>query len=283
MRLRFISILFLLAGALPCLNAQSDYLLPFALQASIANKLPYTEPSGTATTFDALYPKNSAALALGAFCRSAFIKENGHYGIGASFAKGKDNWSFRYNYQGYPAWHRQQIGLGYGRNILPGLGLGIFTACRTANRIEDRQSEVLLDIGLSAAFKRGIWSLGFEGGQCVPLRSYQKKEWNHALFLRIGTACNIYKNLHIGIDLYKDLRYALQGGISFSYAIETARSQAPPFLVYAQARINPAAYKIGFAYTGRRIQAEISIAYHNPIGFETCAGVVVKHIFSRKP
>ena len=279
MRLLFISCALALAAS--AVNAQSDYLLPFALQASLG-KDTYAERSGQAPALYALYSNQAAALSLGAFCRSAFIKENGHYGLSASFKKGKDNWHFHYGYQGFAAWHKQQAGFGYGRNLLPGLGLGLFTACRIDSRIENRPGEIWLDIGLSAAFKRGIWALAFEGGQGVPLRTYQKKEWNQALFLRIGAACNLYKNLHFGIDLYKDLRYPLQGGISFSYAIETARSDTPPFLVYAQARINPSAYKIGFAYTGRRLQAEISFAYQNPVGFETCVGVTVKHLFSKK-
>ncbi len=280
MRLLFISCALVLAAS--AVNAQSDYLLPFALQASLGKDMPYAERSGQAPALYALYSNQAAALSLGAFCRSAFIKENGHYGLSASFKKGKDNWHFHYGYQGFAAWHKQQAGFGYGRNLLPGLGLGLFTACRIDSRIENRPGEIWLDIGLSAAFKRGIWALAFEGGQGVPLRTYQKKEWNQALFLRIGAACNLYKNLHFGIDLYKDLRYPLQGGISFSYAIETARSDTPPFLVYAQARINPSAYKIGFAYTGRRLQAEISFAYQNPVGFETCVGVTVKHLFSKK-
>lgn len=282
MRLLFISCALFLALAASAVNAQNDYLLPFALQASLGKEVPYSGLTEQAPALYALYPKQAAALALGAFCRSAFIKENGHYGISASFGKGKNDWNFHYGYQGYSVFHKQQAGFSYGRNLLPGLGLGLFTACRVDSRIENRPGEIGLDIGLSAAFKRGIWAVAFEGGQCVPLRSHQKKEWNQALFLRIGTACRLYKNLHFGVDLYKDLRYPLQGGISFAYAIETARSEAPPFLIYAQARINPAAYKIGFAYTGKRLQAEISFSYQNPVGFETCVGVTVKHLFSKK-
>lgn len=284
MRLPLISCLFFFVGTVVSVSAQNDYLFPFSLQASIGENPSYPpDLSGGLAARCALYPKNIAELALGVLCHSAFIKENGLYGLGSAYGKGKDNWRLSYSYQGYSAWHRQQIALEYSRNILPGLGLGIFTACRTTNRIEDRKAGILLDIGLSFAFKRGIWAAAFEAGQCVPLRSHQKKEWNHALFLRIGTACNLYKNLHVGIDFYKDLRYPLQGGISFSYAVETARSKPPPFLIYAQARINPAAYKIGFAYTGRRIHAEISVAYQHPIGFETCVGIAVKHLFIRKP
>lgn len=282
MRLLFISCALSLALAASAVNAQNDYLLPFALQASLGKEVPYAELSGQNPALSALYSQKAAALALGAFCRNAFIKENGHYGISASFGKGKDDWHFHYGYQGFAAWHKQQAGLSYGRNLLPGLGLGLFTACRINSPVENRSGEIWLDIGLSAAFKRGIWALAFEGGQGVPLRSYQKKEWNQALFLRVGAACRIYRNLHFGIDLYKDLRYALQGGISFAYAIATARSETPPFLIYAQTRINPSAYKIGFAYTGRRLQAEISFAYQNPVGFETCVGVTVKHLFSQK-
>lgn len=282
MRLLFISCALCFVLTASNVNAQNDYLLPFALQASLGKEVPYTGLSGQAPALSALYPQETAVLALGAFCRSAFIKENGHYGISASFAKGKNDWRINYGYQGYSVWHRQQTGFSYGRNLLPGLGLGLFAACRVDSRIENRPGEIWLDIGLSAAFKRGIWALAFEGGQGVPLRSHQKKEWNQALFLRIGTACRLYKTLHFGIDLYKDLRYPLQGGISFSYGVETARSETPPFLIYAQARIHPAAYKIGFAYTGRRIQAEISFAYQNPVGFETCVGVTVKHLFSKK-
>ncbi|MCM1042207.1 MAG: hypothetical protein NC396_07265 [Bacteroides sp.] len=281
MRLRFILLLACAGLPLP-LPAQDDCLLPFSLQASLGKSPPHSALSGIYPALGSMYPQQTPQLAYGAYCRSAFIKENGHSGLSVQAGNNKDCWNLLYDYHGYRVLHRQQIGLSYGRNLLSGLGIGLFSALRLSNPIEDRKAEMLLDIGLSAAFKRGIWAVAFDARQSVPLRSHLKKEWNHALCLRVGAGCNIYRNLHIGLDIYKDLRYPLQGGLSFAYAIETPRSREQRFIVYAQARVNPAAYKLGLAYTGRRVQAGISASYQNPVGFETCVEITVHHLFAPK-
>ncbi|MDE6494551.1 MAG: hypothetical protein K2L50_08275 [Bacteroidales bacterium] len=251
------------------LRGQEDFLLPFSLQASLADAPAINGLSTRYPALPALFPESTGSFG-GAFARYGFIKENGTYGLGACLQKSRNAWLFHYLYQGFSLWHRQDAGIGYARHLLPGLAVGASLSYRTGSKIENRKRESLLEINLSTAFKTGIWAIGIDFRQPVALYSLQKKEWNRALSLHVGIACHIFKQLHAGIDLYKDLRYPLQGGLSFGYTIGNL------FLIYAQARINPSSYKLGLAFTGKRINVEIAAAYQHPLGFESTAGITWK-------
>lgn len=276
------STLFLIFLALLNLRvlAQNDYLLPFALQASVGKESSLSGLCGLSPTSYSLNTQEQALVVAGAFSHTAFIKENGLHGLSVLAGKDKNYWSAHYSYQGYAALHRQKAALGYARNLFPGFGLGVSMAYGNGNAIENRKATHGLQIGLSAIFKRGIWAVAFQAEQDLNLSAQKEKIWNRALFMRLGVGCRLYKNLHFGIDLYKDLRYALQGGLALSYQIE-ARAK-PMFAVYAQARINPYTYKLGFAYTGKRIQAGISLSYQHPVGLSSCIGIALQHLFPEK-
>lgn len=265
--------LFLVLPSL-CAQGQEDFLLPFSLQASLANRPAVSGISTRYPAIPALFPEAAGSFA-GTYARYGFIKENGIYGLGACLQKNKNAWYLHYNYQGFSLWNRQQAGFGYARHLLPGLAIGASFGYQTGNRIENRKRESLLELNLSAAFKTGIWAIGIDFRQPVALYSLQKKAWNRALSLRMGIGCMPFKHLHAGLDLYKDLRYPLQGGLSFGYTIKQM------FLLYAQARINPAAYKMGLAFTGKRLHTEIALAYQHPLGFESTVGITWKpNLFS---
>lgn len=264
-------------------GAQTDYFLPFSLQASLGENAPVAGLAERCPATGSMYSVSRPCLAATAFGHSAFIKENGHYGISSSTSHGKNTWSLHYGFKGYSLLNKQEAGLGYGRNLLPGLGAGIFLAYQATNRIEGRTRGRWLEIGLSAAFKRGIWSVAFDARQPVTLlsSSSRTKEWNRALSLHLGTGCNLYKGLHLGLDLYKDLRYSLQGGLSLACLLRTSNKAENTFIVHVQAKIHPTAYEIGFAHAGRRIQTRISVAYQHPVGWETCIGITLKHLFPK--
>ncbi len=269
MRKRFFRAFFFpLFFLLPALFAQGqeDFLLPFSLQASLSDKPPVSGISARYPAIPALFPEAAGSFA-GIYTHYGFIKENGIYGLGICLQKNKNAWSLHYNYQGFSLWNRQQASFGYARHLLPGLAIGASLGYQTGNRIENRKRESLLELNLSAAFKTGIWAISLDFRQPVALYSLQKKEWNRALSLHMGLGCNLFTHLHAGLDLYKDLRYPLQGGLSFGYTIKAL------FFLYAQARINPSAYKIGLAFTGKRLHTEIAFAYQHPLGFESTVGI----------
>lgn len=277
--MRFTTFLFFLASCL-WLRAQSDYLLPFSLQASLGRER-MSRLSNESPALDAMYAAPSAQLALSSFCRYAYIKENAHYGLAASLSKGKNHWNFFYDYKGFSLLHQQRAGLAYGRNLLPGLGIGFQTAYRIGNRIEDREPEKRLDIGLSAAFQKDIWSVAVSAHQPLVLHAAQKREWNDALSLHLAGGCRLHKNLHLGLDVYKDLRYPLQGGIGLAWLLKPPQNDRHRFVLYAQARVNPSACKLGLAYLSPHMEVHLGFAYQNPIGFETCASLTLKHTFSK--
>lgn len=280
MKLHFLSGLFFLALLNLRAGAQNDYLLPFALQASIGKDASLSGLSGACSAPYSHTSQKQTLLMAGAFSRTAFIKENGLHGLSVLAGKDKNYWNAHYSYQGYAVLHRQKAAIGYARNLFPGFGLGLSMAYENGNAIENRKATHGLQIGLSAIFKRGIWAVAFQAEQDLNLSAQKEKIWNRALFMRLGVGCNLYKNLHFGIDLYKDLRYALQGGLSLAYQIE-ARAK-PMFVVYAQARINPYSYKLGLTYTGKRIQAGISLSYQHPVGLSSSIGITLQHMFAQK-
>ena len=263
------SFLFLLALPLPDLRGQEDFLLPFSLQASLSESPPVSGALPLYPALPALFPEAYGSFA-GIYTHYGFIKENGTYGIGACLQKNKNAWLLHYRYQGFSQWNRQKIGFGYARHLRPGLAIGAGIGYHTGNRIENRKRESVLEVNLSAAFKTGIWAIGIDFRQPVVLYSLQKKEWNRALSLHMGIGCKLFKHLHTGIDIYKDLRYPLQGGLSFAYTIKQL------FLLYAQTCINPVAYKMGLAFTGKRLHAEIALAYQHPLGLESTVGITWK-------
>lgn len=249
--------------------------LPFGLQAAYAGEEPGWLSTAGNPALTMLNPQPQVPfLFAGCLARMGFIKENAVYSLDAGLLHGKNAWTLHYQYKGYPVLNQQQSGLGYARNFLPGFSAGIGIAYLTSNKIEDRARESLLELRFSTAFQHKIWSFNFKARYPVALRSEQRKEWNRALSLQIGTAIRVFDQIQIGTDLYKDLRYPLQAGISLGYFFKER------FLIHGQTRINPLAYQLGFAYTRPALHIEINCGYNPPLGFESSAGVVWKHLFN---
>lgn len=257
------------------LKAQEGLSLPFGLQAAYAGEEPGWLSTAGNPALTMLNPQPQAPfLFAGCLARMGFIKENAVYSLDAGLLHGKNAWTLHYQYKGYPVLNQQQSGLGYARNFLPGFSAGIGIAYLTSNKIEDRVRESLIELRFSTAFQHKIWSFNFKARYPVVLRSEQRKEWNRALSLQIGTAIRVFDQIQIGADLYKDLRYPLQAGIALGYLFKER------FLIYGQTRINPLAYQLGFAYTRPALHIEVNCGYNPPLGFESSAGVVWKHLFN---
>lgn len=254
------------------LEAQEKLSLPFGLQAAHADE-GWLSTAGNPALTMATSQLQAPLLFAGCLARMGFVKENAVYGLDAGILRGKNAWTLHYQYKGYPVLNQQQSGIGYARNFLPGFSAGIGIAYLTSSKIEDRAREILLELRFSSVFRHEIWSFNFKACYPVVIRSEHRKEWNRALSLQIGAAAQVFDQIQIGADLYKDLRYPLQAGIALGYLFKER------FLIYGQTRVNPLSCQIGFAYIRPALHVEINCGYNPPLGFESSAGVVWKHLF----
>ena len=258
-------------------SAQETLNLPFSLQCVLAPSQYGLPPSFLNPALLSIHAQEgNPQYFIGSSAQMGFIKENGLYSLSSGIRYKKDAWNIHYLYKGFPTLNRQAAGLGYARNFLAGFSAGISATYQSTSKIEDRKRESLLDIGFSSAYQHKAFSLNFTLHYPVVLHSRQRKEWNRSLSLQIGASFRVFEGAHIGADLYKDLRYPLQAGIALSYLIKER------FLVYGQTRVNPLSYQLGFAYSRTNLQVEIHCGYHPPLGFESSAGVVWKHLFKGK-
>ncbi|MDR1974864.1 MAG: hypothetical protein LBQ31_09400 [Bacteroidales bacterium] len=207
----------------------------------------------------------------GVFSDMRYIKENTASTAAISLGYKKSSFGLHYSYSGFSVYNEQQMGFSYGQNFGKRWGLGLSASYITHNKIENEKGDRSLNISISTVCKiSSSWKIYSLAEIPVTLYSSQKKTLSERYYFRIGVGYSVLENLSIGVDIAKDLRYPLQGGVGLSYLL------AQHFFIYASSEIYPFKNMIGIGYISKRWNIEWYGSYQSPLGFTTSVGVAWK-------